>query len=125
VEIKISKYDLLADAKKPHHHLSQKIRSLMFAIPEILFEHIGLIPKNAGILIVKNVPLNYKMPKKKLYPFFVKVFRKAKINEVLPVTEKQRHHLLLLGCMRQWKLRNTINDLSFQIENLRNNITKI
>jgi hypothetical protein len=54
VEIKTSRSDLRADAKKHHQHNSQKISRLYFAIPEKLRKDIDLIPARAGVIVVRS-----------------------------------------------------------------------
>lgn len=55
VEIKISLADLKADAKKRHHHRSNKIKYLFFAIPDYLYEKaVDYIPERAGIITIKK-----------------------------------------------------------------------
>src|SRR5262245_35861210 len=53
VEIKISKYDLKKDLVKGHGHANDKIKYLVFAIPEKIEQHIDLIPAEAGIIVIR------------------------------------------------------------------------
>lgn len=54
VEIKISKSDLKADLKKPHHHHNPWMHYLYFAMPESMQDCIDLVPEHAGIYLVKE-----------------------------------------------------------------------
>ena len=69
VEVKISRSDIIADQKKPHHqrHACDRIKRLYFAIPTKLRHCADLIPAHAGIItvaddgscVVERRPKNY------------------------------------------------------------------
>lgn len=56
VEVKISRSDIIADQKKPHHrrHTCDRIKRLYFAIPTKLRHCRDLIPAHAGIITVDD-----------------------------------------------------------------------
>lgn len=104
IEIKVDKYDLIKDAKKPHQHRDRnnRIKELYFAIPNYLEKYIEYIPEHAGILVLtKNtdwgVYLNCKEIRK---PIPNKTARKFTSEEMMNVAR--------LGTMRIWSLKRTI-----------------
>ncbi len=109
VEIKVSKADLRADAKKYHHHDGEKIRKLWFAFPEKLCKPdcFELVPDDAGILTV-------------LPDGEVKILRKAKTRDHETIKEKDREKLLWLGYIRVWHYRRTIRELRRKIVEMKN-----
>jgi hypothetical protein len=106
VEIKISKSDLKADAKKSHNHndIANRISELYFAIPDFLQDCIDFIPDHAGILILsRNKYYHY-------YNFLeVKRLRKAKVNKNRnKFCDNEILKIAHLGTMRIWKLKQNI-----------------
>jgi len=97
VEIKISIADLKADAKKWHHHESELIRELYFAIPvAILDKAMPHIPERAGVLTVNGSGR-------------VNVTRYATPNPAaVKITADKRAEILHLGNMRTWSLRKKL-----------------
>lgn len=101
IEIKISKSDLLVDAKKTHHHSSVKIREFYYAIPIKLLECINDIPLHAGILVCERNENNNIV--------YSKLHRKAKINtDSRKLTDKEILKASHLGTMRIWSLKRKI-----------------
>lgn len=98
IEIKTSAYDLKRDVEKGHHHNSVKVKKVYFAIPEILEPYIQFIPEQFGILSCTDARI-----KTLRAPFINKQARK--------ITEKERMHLLHLGCMRMWNLKVTLDNV--------------
>lgn len=97
IEIKISKSDLIADLKKSHHHKSNIIKYLYFAIPEKLKEYINYIPEQAGIYIIEQ---NGKVNK----------LRNAKENVNLrKLKENEKYNMARLGTMRIWNLTEALS----------------
>jgi hypothetical protein len=94
VEIKVDKYDLIADKLKRHGHKSKLLRGLWFAIPYYLKDHISAVPEHAGILIVGE-HLNALNN--------VKRIRKPKVTGNYKWTLEQRYRLARLGTMRFWR----------------------
>jgi hypothetical protein len=108
IEIKVNKYDLRNDEKKPHQHKHEKISRLYFAIPDYLQSEIDHIPERAGILIVN--------PKGK-----VNKFREATVIGKYKVTDQERYQLARLGALRIWNLKYTINLLLQRSKSLTEN----
>jgi len=55
IEIKVSKADLLKDFKKPHNHISNKIKYFYYAVPKKLQEiALETIPERAGLLVCEK-----------------------------------------------------------------------
>ena len=55
IEIKVSKADLLKDFKKPHNHISNKIKYFYYAVPRKLQEiALETIPERAGLLVCEK-----------------------------------------------------------------------
>jgi hypothetical protein len=97
VEIKISISDLKADAKKWHHHESELIRSLYFAIPTSLFDKaLPFIPERAGVLTVDEFER-------------ITCVRYAEPNPAaVKITDTKLLEILRLGNMRTWGLRKRL-----------------
>lgn len=103
IEIKVSRGDLSKDQEKRHHHHSNKIKRLYFAIPEKLVKHIELIPSSAGILVVGKSGL-------------VNCTRNAEENRsARKLTNDERYQLARLGTMRFWNIKQDL--LRAQMEN--------
>ncbi len=118
VEIKVSKADLKKDLKKPHQHLSNRIRRLYFAIPEYLDKPdvIDLIPARAGVLVVVPAKPVWEMkswlnPPERYISYYTKprceIRRNAKINKsAKPFSDAERINMGRLGMLRYWEIRN-------------------
>lgn len=105
IEIKVTKSDLLVDAKKRHHHLSPKIRKLFFAIPEYLVDTIPRIPAAAGILVISIRGEN-------LLKFSCQQVRGALVNPcAVPLSAEQRFDIARLGALRIWTLKKKIREM--------------
>ena len=99
VEIKISKSDLRADAKKRHQHKSNRIKELYFAIPDYLEDCIEYIPERAGVLILTKNEWGLQCRTK----------RKAKANpNCSKFTTEEKLKVAHLGTMRIWNLKRQI-----------------
>jgi hypothetical protein len=102
VEIKISKSDLKADAKKRHHHYDRldRLSELYFAIPDYMKDCIDLIPERAGILILNRNDFGLQ----------IRTLRKAIINKNRrKFTDIEMLKIAHLGTMRIWNLKSIIN----------------
>ena len=103
-EIKVSKADLVKDAKKNHDHSDNRIKEFYFAIPEYLYESCkDLIPKHAGIItceIYRNKPKATIVRN----PIINKNARKLTIEEQFKITK--------LGCLRVWRLKEKLSNLN-------------
>lgn len=94
VEIKVTPGDLRADVKKRHGHRSEFIRRLYFAFPASMAKYSDLVPRDAGIILVREDCL------------LASVARPAKQNmAALPLTPKQVQKLHSLAAMRIWDLK--------------------
>jgi len=104
VEIKISKSDLKADAKKGHNHndRANRISELYFAIPDYIQDCIEYIPERAGILILTKYD-NYITCNELRKPQINKNRRKFTDKEILKIAH--------LGTMRIWNLKRTIQNI--------------
>ena len=102
VEIKVSKSDLKADAKKGHNHNDRldRLSELYFAIPDYMKDCIEFIPERAGILILSKYydGLSLSILRK---PIVNKNRRKFNDDEMLKIAH--------LGTMRIWNLKRIIN----------------
>lgn len=97
-EIKITKADLIKDAKKVHGHHHEAISRLYFAIPTYLEPFIKHIPERAGIILVdKEYEMNCKEIRK---PVWKKKGYRA--------TDKDRLKIAMLGAMRIWTLKKNL-----------------
>ena len=95
VEIKISRSDIIRDKNKQKWNAGYpigRIKKLWFAIPEKLVVCDGIIPKMAGILIVKNDGT-------------VKEIRKPENNPARPLSIEDQFNFARLGAMRIWPMK--------------------
>jgi len=100
VEIKISKSDLKADAKKNHSHdkNGNYIKYLWFAMPKKLMGCEDLVPENAGILYIDKWG-------------FSKIFRKAIANKLAKKWDYEKaFKLARLGTLRIWDLKRSLRE---------------
>lgn len=106
IEIKVSKYDLIADRKKRHEHKTHKVKYLYFAVPHYLIEEgLKYIPENAGLIAVA---------KSRVRPgqYVVWVKKEARANSYsYCVGEKERLKMARLGTMRIWGLKEKLNKM--------------
>lgn len=95
IEIKVSRSDLIQDAKKGHGHRSKKIKYLWFAGPEALEkDFIAFAPGRAGIIVIQETKYGYHLPK---------VIRKAQANKgARKFTPDEAYQLARLGTIRFW-----------------------
>jgi len=102
VEIKITRADLKADAKKAHGHKNVSIKYLYFAIPTYLDHCLEFVPERAGIILVKPyVPGDWSPRCKRVRePQCQKGARK--------MTDKQRYKVARLGALRIWGLKRRL-----------------
>ncbi len=101
VEIKISKADLKADAKKVHGHRCSRIKKLFFAIPTYLEDCIEHIPERAGIITVR--------PKDDNVWTRCRTIREPEINKAAPkMSDRDRYKIARLGALRIWGLKRKI-----------------
>lgn len=110
VEIKVTKPDLLKDAKKWHGHHHNHIAYLFFAVPKLL-EGIALanIPERAGLFVVD------KYSNKTRTWFSVKQIRPCQKNsDAEKWSDQDRYKLARLGTMRILKLKEKIIKLQNQ-----------
>ncbi len=106
VEIKVSKSDLIADKKKIHGHVNNRIKLLYFAIPEKLMQCTEHIPERAGILVVMKDGT-------------VRKCREAKANtKSIKASNEDRLQLLRLGAMRIWGLKRRLQQAESNYRNL-------
>lgn len=104
VEIKVSRSDLKADAKKRHKHKNEKIKDLYFAIPDYMRDCIELIPEHAGIILVSR---NYDRGDS----IYCKTIREPVSNRnYIKMTDKEVLNIARLGTMRIWSLKRKIID---------------
>lgn len=116
IEIKISKTDLKKDREKPHNHINQLIARVYFAVPEELEETaLDLIPKHAGLYVIKQIPVHYRYsPDQVSYMrTMVVLVRECKRNtKAKQWTDIQRYELARLGTLRILGLKQTIQTLT-------------
>jgi hypothetical protein len=101
VEIKTSKSDLKADAKKAHNHKDymDRISELYFAIPDYMKDCIEYIPERAGILILTKNEWGVNVHRLR---------NPQKKKNRIKFTETEMMKVAHLGCMRIWNLKRTI-----------------
>ena len=112
VEIKISKSDLKADAKKKHHHKTTFIKYLWFAMPERMNDCEEFIPEGAGLLLVSKTGI-------------VKVVKKPVANKDARKWDYERSFKLArLGTLRMWNLKKDIRECRNQYNLLKEKLDK-
>ena len=121
VEIKVSKADLLKDAKKRHKHDCKHFRQLYFAIPKNLLQHIDLIPERAGIIVCSIEDRAYSDGlKRRLY--WARIEREAEVQKnVQKLDDRLRYELARLGTMRIFSLKEKILKLKSKLINEKTN----
>ena len=108
VEIKISKSDLKADAKKEHNHSDNRLSELYFAIPNYMQDCIEYIPERAGILILSRYYNGLDCHR----------FREPIINKNRQkFSEKDMLKVAHLGTMRIWNLKRILKKQSIKHKN--------
>ena len=102
VEIKVSKSDLKADAKKGHNHNDRmdRLSELYFAIPDYMEDCIEYIPERAGILLLHKDEWGLNIQRKR-EPQKNRNKNKFSNEEILKIAH--------LGCMRIWNLKRILN----------------
>jgi len=107
VEIKISRADLRADAKKSHGHRNARIKYLYFAVPEKLeTAALEFVPERAGIITVRNgenvVGIYPHRPKCK------RIREPSKTINVSKMSDHERYKIARLGALRIWNLKRKL-----------------
>ncbi len=101
VEIKISRADLRADAKKVHGHRNARIKYLYFAIPDYLQHCQEFVPERAGVILVRPGDGSTWTRCQK--------FRAPTCQKGVPkMGETERYKLARLGALRIWNLKRQI-----------------
>ena len=110
IEIKVSRANLKADAKKWHGHESDQIKRLFFALPDYLEHCIDMVPERAGIILVR--PMQQKDIDAGWSPRCREI-RPAKRNPAATkISDADRYKIARLGALRIWRLkRKLIPDL--------------
>lgn len=106
IEIKVSRADLRADAKKWHGHESDRIKRLFFAVPDYLEHCLHMVPERAGIILVRPEP---NVPG--VYPHHPRCreIRPAKRNAAATkISDGDRYKIARLGALRIWGLKRKI-----------------
>jgi len=106
IEIKISKSDLLADFKKKHNHVDNRIKEFYYAIPIDLLEACeNHIPEHVGIIVCeRNGRYN---------SITTRIHRETTANKnCRKLNEKEVLKVAVLGTMRIFKLKERILNLT-------------
>ena len=103
VEIKISRSDLRADAKKAHGHQNQRIKYLYFAVPEKLeAAALEFAPERAGIITVRDyAPGQWS-------PLCKRIRAPTCIKHAPKMTDAERYKVARLGALRIWNLKRDL-----------------
>ncbi len=104
VEIKVTRADLRADAKKLHRHESAAIKYLYFALPTYLDHCLEFVPERAGIILVRPYKEGDWSPscRRVRAPTCHKGGRK--------MTDRQRYKVARLGALRIWGLKRQLTE---------------
>jgi len=96
IEIKMSKSDFMADFKKKHGHIDERLQSLYYAMPHEVYEQcIEMIPDYAGVYTVKRYDDKV----------FASCVKNATIKPSRKLTESEQLKIARLGVMRVWNLK--------------------
>ena len=108
VEIKRSLSDLKADFNKTHHHKSDRISKMYYAIPEELLEKsISLIPNDCGIILCYKINNNQKNIAR------ARIYREAKLRKnSRKLTLEEQFKIARLGCLRILGLKEKLIKLN-------------
>ena len=117
IEIKITKSDLKADAKKRHEHKHPLLARNFFAVPYHL-EDVALetIPEHCGLYVI--TPVTYRHGSMHTRHAVTLVRRAKRNKDAIQWTADKRCKLARLGTLRILGLKQTINT---QIKNDNNN----
>ena len=120
IEIKTSKSDLKADAKKYHGHFSKRIKRLYFAIPEYLGvqEMKKFIPNRAGILVARWRKERWDGPED-IGNYIIEQERAAKENGAYKFNDRERYKMARLGALRIWGLKKNITRMLHEKEEMK------
>lgn len=103
VEIKVSRSDLRADAKKRHQHNHSCVAYSWFAVPEELSAAaLELAPERFGVVSVRFREAGTIHGVAVSDRYFTKVLRRPKRARGAKVDEKVERQLLRLGVMKMW-----------------------
>lgn len=96
IEIKVSVSDLKRDSSKNHHHHSNRIKFLYFALPKTFVFKEEFVPENAGIISVSEHG-------------YCEVMRRPTPNKLAqPFSTQDQLELARLGVLRMWNLKRTL-----------------
>ncbi len=107
IEIKVTKADLKADAKKRHGHRSNKIKYLYFALPDYLENAAEFVPARAGIILIRPSmssadPAYVRRPQ-------CRTLRPAVVNKgAQKMTDRDQYKVARLGALRIWSLKRKL-----------------
>lgn len=102
VEIKVTRADLRADAKKKHGHECRRIKYLYFALPDYLENCIHFVPERAGIILVRPRRENDYNPR-------CRRLRSPQCRKHAPkMTDLERYKVARLGALRIWDLKRKL-----------------
>jgi hypothetical protein len=100
-EIKLTKSDLMKDFKKEHHHESELIKEVYYAVPvNLVSTCIRVLPKEYGILGIRR--------NAELIPVAEVVRKSEERAGARKWTDEERFNLARLGTMRLLKLKKEI-----------------
>jgi len=106
IEIKVTRADLRADAKKWHGHESRKIKRLFFALPDYLEHCLDMVPERAGIILVRP---NTDLSEAWVSPPRCREIRPAKRNPAASkISDADRYKIARLGALRIWGLKRAV-----------------
>jgi len=112
VEIKISRSDIKKDlSKKCYAHRSRKIHKFFYAVPENLID-CEYLPEDCGLIMVSDKPSKKSKAINKRSDR-CKIIRPPRFNrKAVKLNDKELNHLLHLGCMRIWSLKEKLLSIS-------------
>jgi len=131
VELKVSRNDLKADARKKHTHDASIFRRLFFAMPEEIIDE-KLIPDRAGIIAYKLITHpartmrqdGWDSPEYKYRK--IEVIRKPIPNNKAPkVTQEQRQKWRDLAYYRLWRLKPKLVEYQKEIDRLKGKLNNV
>lgn len=100
IEIKVTKHDLMRDSHKAHAHDHEKIKYLLFAIPDYLYQFKYAIPAHSGIIVMSR--------DNRTRGLNAQIMRKPEARGRYQWNENEINDLHRLASLRIWSLKEHI-----------------
>jgi len=106
VELKVSKSDLIAEAKKKvHAHKGDIYKRFYYAMPDYIYDEKLITNDDAGILLAEWIPEHKYWHQTYKAHWKINETRKPKNKKTSKITDEQYLKLLELQAMRVWSMK--------------------